>query len=129
MLFEFYMFFCSGYSANRQWMNIYNTADDEDGMTDAEQKTLYEVNGNQFVGWLLWHICAMGSNGRKQMFYITFISHYHGLSRDGIDVLAKYGYGVTMDMFDNMRKSSSIKCEQKTRYQFVYVVLFMLYPV
>ena len=50
MLFEFYMFFCSGYSANRQWMNIYNTADDEDGMTDAEQKTLYEVNGNQFVG-------------------------------------------------------------------------------
>ena len=116
MLFEFYMSFCSGYSSHRDWVKMCNNVDDNDSLSEDDQKKVYDENSSRFVGWLLWHICSIGSNGRKQMFFVTFIAHYYGLSRDGIDVLAKYGYGVTMDMFDNMRKSATVKCEDTTRY-------------
>ena len=120
LLFEFYMYFSSGYSANRQWNSMVNMIDDDQGLTDDQQDKLYEDNVNHFIGWLLWHICSIGSHGRRQMFFITFIAHYYGLSRDGIDVLAKYGYGVTMDLFDTMRMTSSMKCDVITRYIYLH---------
>ena len=38
------------------------------------------------------------------MFYITFVNHYFGLSRDGIELNSAIGYGVTLGMYDRERK-------------------------
>ena len=38
------------------------------------------------------------------MFYITFVDHYFGLSRDGIELNSAIGYGVTLGMYDRERK-------------------------
>jgi hypothetical protein len=59
---------------------------------------------SQFHGWVLLHANSVGCSGRNQMFYVTFVAHYHGLSRDGIDLCAKFGYGVNLNKFDTDRK-------------------------
>ena len=59
---------------------------------------------SHFSGWLLFHINSIGSLGRKQMFYITFVNHYFGLSRDGIEMNSAIGYGVNIGMYDRERK-------------------------
>ena len=38
------------------------------------------------------------------MFYITFVNHYFGLSRDGIELNSAIGYGVNLGMYDRERK-------------------------
>ena len=38
------------------------------------------------------------------MFYITFVNHYFGLSRDGIELNSSIGYGVNIGMYDRERK-------------------------
>ena len=38
------------------------------------------------------------------MFYITFVNHYFGLSRDGIELNSAIGYGVNIGMYDRERK-------------------------
>jgi hypothetical protein len=38
------------------------------------------------------------------MFYITFVNHYFGLSRDGIEMNSAIGYGVNIGMYDRERK-------------------------
>jgi hypothetical protein len=58
----------------------------------------------------------IGNKGKMQMFYITFCAHFFGLSRQGIDLMSKYGYGVTMDMFDDIRKKYIARSVATSRY-------------
>jgi hypothetical protein len=97
------MYTSSGYSVYRNWIRIVNQLQDGEPMNIQNQQKFFEANMNKFMGWVLNHVVLIGSNGRDQMSYITFILHYYGLSRDGIDILSKYGYSVTLDMFDKFR--------------------------
>jgi hypothetical protein len=65
---------------------------------------IIQKSSSHFSGWLLFHINSIGTLGRKQMFYITFVNHYFGLSRDGIELNSSIGYGVTIGMYDRERK-------------------------
>jgi len=79
-------------------------------MSTEEQSGFITNNMNGFVGWLLFHINSVGTNGQQQMFYVTLTNTYYGLSRDGIDLLYRYGYGVSLDVYDNLRTV----CRQKS---------------
>ena len=78
------------------------------------------ATGSKFAGWLLLHIANIGSNGREQMFYMTFAMHYHGLSRQGIDMLGKYGFSTNLTRFDDMRRICLLKSRNETRYAIIY---------
>ena len=106
-LFEYYLYVSAGYAVNRAWIADVSRIPDGQQMSDARQVYFRTQCGASFSGWLLNHMCSIGSNGRRQMFYITFVLHYFGLSRDGITILSNYGYGVTLDMFDTLRKMYS----------------------
>jgi hypothetical protein len=114
-LFEFYMFSTSGYAANRKWLAEVGALIGDDALTDVQQASIRSDNQVMFHGWLMLQITSIGSNGRRQMFYITFIAKYFGLSREGIDLLAAYGYGVTLDMFDDLRKMYKLRAEAQSR--------------
>ena len=78
------MWSCCGYSQFRRWSVAHNNA--EDGILDEDVQMEYiNTNLTKFVGWLLMHTCSVGYNGRRQLFYLTFILHYYGLSRQGIE--------------------------------------------
>lgn len=114
-LFEFYMFSTSGYAANRKWLAEVGALIGDEALTDVQQARIRSDNQVMFHGWLMLQITSIGSNGRRQMFYITFIAKYFGLSREGIDLLAAYGYGVTLDMFDDLRKMYKLRAEAQSR--------------
>jgi len=101
-LFEYYLHSCSGYAVNELYESYMNAP-------DASTKSSMFVDilkkcSSHFSGWLLFHINSVGTLGRKQMFYITFVDHYFGLSRDGIELNSAIGYGVTLGMYDRERK-------------------------
>ena len=101
-LFEYYLHSCSGYAVNELYESYLNAP-------DASTKSSMFVDilkkcSSHFSGWLLFHINSVGTLGRKQMFYITFVDHYFGLSRDGIELNSAIGYGVTLGMYDRERK-------------------------
>ena len=99
-----------------KWCACISGLSEGDELDDQSQLDFLASCQTYFVGWLLLHMLTVGSNGRRQMFYITFILHYFGLSRDGINVLSKYGFGVTLDMFDTLRQSYRAGSEAMTRY-------------
>jgi hypothetical protein len=101
-LFEYYLHSCAGYAVNQLYGLYLNTS-------DASTKSSIFVDilkkcSSHFSGWLLFHINSVGTLGRKQMFYLTFVDHYFGLSRDGIQLNSALGYGVTLGMYDRERK-------------------------
>ena len=115
-LFEHYMFSASGYAANRSWLSKVNELVDGAHLSVAYQASVLSDNQVRFHGWLLVQINSVGNKGKRQMFYVTFIAKYFGLSREGMDLLAAYGYGVTLDMFDNLRKMYQQRAVALSRY-------------
>lgn len=114
-LFEVYMYLCAGYASYRRWTNL--LSENEGGALSAQvQRELIKANINGFVGWLLLHIGGIGTKGRRQRFYLTYVLQYYGLSREGIDVNHSMGYGVSLDMFDKMRDDCVIKSTEMSRY-------------
>ena len=115
-LFEFYMSFASTYSGNRKWLSMCHRLQEDEPLPDSTQEELKKDYGTRYIGWLLWHVMNTGNKGKMQMFYITFCAHFFGLSRQGIELLSKYGYGVTMDMFDDIRKAYIDRSAATNRY-------------
>lgn len=99
---EYYLYSCSAWSVYASYQEYLLTVD------LAMKATLFaeiiKKCSPHFSGWLLFHINSVGSVGRKQMFYVTFVNHYFGLSRSGIEMNSAIGYGVTLGMYDRERR-------------------------
>ena len=116
-LFEWYMEVCAPYTQHRRWIKELTAAEGEEGFpirTDIEND-IKTCNANGFVGWCLYHLSAIGSRCRRQMFYHTFVSTYFGLSRDGVDMLSRYGFTQALRTFDDTRDDIRLYNENKTR--------------
>ena len=68
----------------------------------------------KFVTWVVYHVAAVGTLGRKQLFYITFVNQYFGLSRDGIEANGRCGFGVSLTTYDNMRAQLEVSADERT---------------
>jgi hypothetical protein len=79
--------------------------EDEDPSRLDLFNSILETSTSKFVGWVLMSVNSIGSNGVQQHFHTTFANYYLGLSRLGITINSKYGYGVPLTTFDNIRKS------------------------
>lgn len=112
----------SCYSSYRQWKKVCKQPLATNTSLDIQvENDILQSNVNKFIGWLLFHLSNIGSNGRQQMFYVTFIAQYYGLSRNGVNHLAKYGYGVTNDMADVCKQDMVVKSSETTRYLNMYM--------
>ena len=117
MLFEHYMYTCSSYAQYRKWTSAITQSMENNGVIpDVCQDELIQDNLTVFVGWLLMHIGNIGRKARRQRFYHTHVLQYLGLSRRGVDLLSQLGYGVTLDMYDNMRRDYITASDTKSRY-------------
>ena len=113
-LFEYFLWTCSGYTVFRQFQS--GLARSQGGsLPENVQVSLLQKLSSKFAGWLLFHVASLGNNGRKQMFYMTFVNHYFGLSREGIKTLSRYGYATNLTRFDDMRQGSLLKSQHNTR--------------
>ena len=99
---EYYLQSCSSWSVNTLYMDYLVTT--VPSLKTSKFADIIDKCSSHFSGWLVFHINSIGSLGRKQMFYITFVNHYFGLSRAGIEMNSALGYGVTLGMYDRERK-------------------------
>ena len=131
-LFEYFLLTCSGFSDNRRFKfrrvaQCHARRDSDDKHIGHEEEAYFiQATGSKFAGWLLLHIANIGTNGREQMFYMTMAMHYHGLSRQGIDMLAKYGFSTNLTRFDDMRHICLLKSRTETRYAIIYKELLFV---
>ena len=131
-LFEYFLLTCSGFSDNRRFRQLAHASRDSDDKHIGHDEEAYfiKATGSKFAGWLLLHIANIGTNGREQMFYMTMAMHYHGLSRQGIDILGKYGFSTNLTRFDDMRRICLQKSRTETRYAIIYKeLLFVVLPI
>ena len=122
-LFEFYMSCASSWSGNKRWLSLCASLQDGESLSDSIQEQLQTTYGTRFIGWLLLHVMNTGNKGKMQMFYLTFCAHFFGLSRQGIELMAQYGFCVTIDMFDDIRKMYTERSEETNRYCVVVVIV------
>ena len=114
-LFEYFLWTSSGYAMFRSFQAAVSFAEYENALPAREQQELMKEAGPKFAGWLLLHIGNIGSNGREQLFYLTLVAHNHGLSRNGVDLLSRYGYTTNLKRFDDMRKVCLARSRTSTR--------------
>ena len=112
-LMEYYLHACSSWSVNALFTQYLITIDPS--MKSSKFADILDKCSSHFSGWLVFHINSIGSVGRKQMFYITFVNHYFGLSRAGIEMNSALGYGVTLGMYDRERKNHEQLSVQRTK--------------
>jgi hypothetical protein len=125
-LFEWYMDVCAPYTQNRQWNKMVKDTLHGNGfpINEDEQQVIKAAAANGFVGWCLYHVSAIGTACRRQMFYHTFVATYFGLSREGIDMLSRYGFTQALRTFDDTRDDIRIVNSEKTRYSYYVCVIY-----
>ena len=123
-LFVFFMSSAGSYTDNRLFSKLYSQSCTMDIPIDGDQQE-YFINRccGSYAGWLLYHLNAVGSTARRQMFYITFVSTFFGLSRSGVQLLKDHGYGVSLDMYDDYRKYYGRQQEYDARYYKIDMIL------
>ena len=124
-LFEYFLWTCSGYSLFRVFSQTVRASPGAAIPLELQQQLMASLSG-KFIGWLLFHVACLGSNGRKQMFYMTFVNHYFGLSRRGIKYLSRYGYATNLTRFDDMRRGCLLRSQHKTRFMLFFRSLLVV---
>lgn len=112
------MYAASGYSVNRLWLSKCAVVAEGAALSTVDQVEFQRRCSVAFNGWLIMQVAGIGNAGKRQMFYLTFIAKYFGLSREGIDILATHGYGVTLDMFDRFRNMYTNRAAETSRYKY-----------
>ena len=118
-LFEYFMFTASSYSQHRIWTRKCNTMNEHQAIEIGIQHKFIKDNCNSFVGWLLFHIGNIGSNGGRQLFYLSFTCAYFGLSRDGLEALNQYGYGCPLSSYDEYKVQCKNDFTASLRYKHI----------
>jgi hypothetical protein len=78
---------------------------------------LYVENEAMFHGYLLYHCNSVSKKAVKQMFFLTFAAKFHGLSKTGIKMLAKYGFISKITSFrTGMDKAEDRASEHVIKY-------------
>jgi hypothetical protein len=119
-LFEYFIYTCGGYATKRRLVTALTAHGQPEARLPTDvQESLVDECGVRFLGWLLMHMASIGAKGRKQMFYLTFLLHYFGISREGISHMHDYGFGISLTTFDNMKADSVIKSSVKLRSNYI----------
>ena len=115
-LFEYYLSFHAPYEAHNKWMDIkgrnhpdYGGEDRDDIASSEEQEELLEKTQRKFHGFLISSVSTIGNNGKRQMFFHTFMAKYCGLSNSGSEAMSQLGF--------TMKRTSYIRCRHEVLQQ------------
>jgi len=117
LLFEYFLTSNASYKSHKIWKKISSQAQDDNDfeLDPVVEQDIIKAEQSAFHGCVLMGCNSIGNLGKQQMFYSTFVSHFHGLSRMGCEILAKYGFCMRRTMYDKMRGEAVSKARAKTR--------------
>jgi hypothetical protein len=115
-IFEAYLQGSAGYQANRTYVQEMRHLEyDDECISEEVNIALLEDCGRKFYGWLIMNVAGIGRAGLRQLFYVSFVSQYFGLTRSGMDTLGALGFLNKTSYYDNIRKEILSKFKQAGR--------------
>ena len=119
-IFECYLYGHSPYQINKNFLGYLRQANEEfrPSILPWQNEELLEQSHNHFMGYILYSLSAVGSNGNKQYFYHTLCCNFHGLSRQGQIYLSRLGLANKLRSFDAIRQTCIDKSIRLSKYLF-----------
>lgn len=117
MLFEMYLDGMSSWSAHKMWKKIKGSVGARGVPLDiGEQDYLIRSERGEFHGFVIKSCANIGNNGKRQLFFPTFVARYHGLSRMGSQMMSHYGFNMTKSNYDKVLQEVLKSSDELTRY-------------
>lgn len=106
-VFEHYLSIFSSYTSHRVWrahLTGITAGLKHDLISLADENQIVTRERSKFHGWIMSSCNSIGNFGKKQLFFSSFVARYHGLSRSGQDILAKFGYATSKTMHGDLHR-------------------------
>jgi hypothetical protein len=86
-------------------------------LSEMEFHKLSEWEAGKFHGFILMAIGNVGNNAKKQLYYPTFSARFHGLSRQGVQLMSHFGVLLSITTYDRYQVEFLRTIETKKRYE------------
>jgi len=104
-LFEMYVEDYAPDSVHKLWHRIVSDCKRLDTrMSTSDSQSLVTQLAVSFYGYILVALRVRGSMANQQMFYMSHVTKYHGLSRLGLSILSTFGWSIPISTYDNKRR-------------------------
>ena len=84
-------------------------------MNDQLLEDVVARESKNFYGWVLASCAHIRPKARKQLFYLTFVARYHGLSVTGAEILAQYGLATKRHVYTKYHDEQLAEAKEQTR--------------
>lgn len=117
LLFECYLEGLSSFTTHKKWRSIQaSVAVDNAYQADLqEQNDIVQKEKGDFHGFVLKSTANIGNTGKNQLFFLTFVAKYHGLSNMGAEILGKYGFGTMRTQYHSLKEKTIDAARARTR--------------
>jgi hypothetical protein len=101
----------------KEYNEVYREAVDDDHYVNLviNQSWLEDIK-TEFYGYIIRSISSIGRNGSTQLFYITWLSQFFGLTRSGIQLHGRFGTAVALSTYDRGKKTMEAVIDDRIRY-------------
>jgi hypothetical protein len=90
-------------------------------VTETEFGNMIERDGGCFHGFVLMGVGNVGNNGKRQLYFPTFSARFHGLSRQGVQLMSHFGGLMSISTYDRHQTIFLEGIRAQNRYMHVYV--------
>jgi hypothetical protein len=94
----------------------------ETPFSEERWEAVRHKEGGAFHGFVLSVTRNVVKQARKQLFFTTFAARFHGLSRQGCELLAGFGWMMKARHYDSQEKKAVSRAVDETRFNGLMVV-------
>jgi hypothetical protein len=106
--------------AGRTHFEVYTKAStgqrEDQPLGQHDEDTLFDHYSLKWYGWMLSAMASRTNAGKGQLFIISRLVKFLGLSRAGQEILAKFGFASTLRYSDRMAEETLKEARQKNMY-------------
>ena len=110
--------FCEGFGSYATTKDLRTARDLHMKEGDVDRQLLDGIvkrESQQFYGWILTSCANIRPKPRRQLFFLTFVARYHGLSTSGADILAQYGLLTKRHVYSKCFEEQLQQAIQRTK--------------
>ena len=82
-------------------------------MSTADYDEVVDRDGGCFHGFVLMALKNMCRNAKRQLYFPTFVARFHGLSRQGVQIMSHFGSLMSITTYDRWEKEFLVEIRKK----------------
>jgi hypothetical protein len=84
-------------------------------LSQADYEAVVRRDGGCFHGFILMGIKNMCRNSKRQLYFPTFVARFHGLSRQGVQIMSHFGTLMSITTYDAYEKQFLEEISRKNK--------------